>query len=103
MKKMQSLKCKMQRAKQGERQMTQKQKLIAKILTGTSDANIGFDELCGLLKSLGFENRVKGSHHIFYKTDIEEIVNIQPNGNKAKAYQVKQVREIIVKYKLSEL
>jgi len=50
--------------------MTQRQKLIAKILTGTSDANIGFDE----------------------------IINIQPNGNKAKAYQVKQVREIIVKY-----
>ena len=53
--------------------MTQRQKLIAKILTGTSDANIGFDE----------------------------IINIQPNGSKAKAYQVKQVREIIVKYKLS--
>jgi hypothetical protein len=83
--------------------MTQRQKLIAKILTGTSDSNIGFDEFCGLLKSLGFENRVNGSHHIFYKTGIDEILNIQPNGNKAKAYQVKQVREIIVKYKLSEL
>ena len=83
--------------------MTQRQKLIAKILTGTSDSNIAFDELCGLLNSLGFENRVKGSHHIFYKTDIDEILNIQPNGNKAKTYQVKQVREIIVKYKLSEL
>ena len=83
--------------------MTQRQKLISVILTGTSDANIAFDELCGLLKSLGFEKRVKGSHHIFYKTDVEEIINIQPNGAKAKAYQVKQVREIIVKYKLSEL
>jgi predicted RNA binding protein YcfA (HicA-like mRNA interferase family) len=83
--------------------MTQRQKLISVILTGTSDANIAFDELCGLLKSLGFEKRVKGSHHIFYKTDVDEIINIQPNGAKAKAYQVKQVREIIVKYKLSEL
>jgi len=81
--------------------MTQQQKLISKILTGTSDANIAFDELCGLLKSLGFEKRIKGSHHIFYKTGVDEILNIQPNGSRAKAYQVKQVREIIVKYKLS--
>ena len=83
--------------------MTQRQKLIAKILTGTSDANIGFDELCSLLSSLGFEMRIKGSHHIFYKTEVDEILNIQPIGSKAKAYQVKQVREIIVKYKISEL
>ena len=83
--------------------MTQRNKLISKILTGTSDANIDFDELCGLLKSLGFEKRIKGSHHIYYKEDIDEIINIQPYGTKAKPYQVKQVREIIVKYKLSEL
>ena len=83
--------------------MTQQQKLISKILTGTSDASIAFDELCGLFKSLGFEKRIKGSHHIFYKTGVDEILNIQPNGSKAKAYQVKQVREIIVKYKLSGL
>jgi predicted RNA binding protein YcfA (HicA-like mRNA interferase family) len=83
--------------------MTQNQKLIAKILTGTSDANIAFDELCSLLKSFGFEKRVKGSHHIFYKGDVDEIINIQPDGAKAKPYQVKQVREIIVKYKISEL
>jgi predicted RNA binding protein YcfA (HicA-like mRNA interferase family) len=83
--------------------MTQRQKLISKILTGTSDPNIVFDELCGLLEWMGFEKRIKGSHHIFYKTGVEEIINIQPNGSKAKAYQVKQVREIIVKYKLSDL
>lgn len=83
--------------------MTHRQKLIAKILTGTSDANIGFDELCSLLSALGFEKRIKGSHHIFFKTDIDEIINIQQIGNKAKAYQIKQVREIIVKFKLSEL
>lgn len=82
-------------------EMTQRNKLISKILTGTSDSNIAFDELCGLLKSLDFEKRIKGSHHIFYKTGVDEILNIQPNGAKAKDYQVKQVREIIVKYKLS--
>ena len=32
--------------------------------------------------------------------DVEEIINIQPAGNKAKPYQVKQIRNIILKYKL---
>jgi hypothetical protein len=41
-----------------------------------------------------------GSHRIFYKENISEIVNIQPLGSKAKPYQVKQVRAIILKYKL---
>ena len=45
--------------------------------------------------------RVKGSHHIFYKKGIDEIINIQATENgKAKSYQVKQIREMIVKYKL---
>jgi hypothetical protein len=51
--------------------------------------------------SLGFEKRIKGSHHVFSKDGIEEIINIQPSGSKAKPYQVKQVRAIVVKYKLS--
>jgi hypothetical protein len=44
---------------------------------------------------------IKGDHHIFYKEGVEEIVNLQPlSDGKAKAYQVKQVRVIIFKYKL---
>ena len=51
--------------------------------------------------SLGFDERVKGDHHIFSKADITEIMNLQPlKGGKAKAYQIKQVRSIILKYKL---
>ncbi|WP_198806161.1 type II toxin-antitoxin system HicA family toxin [Leptolyngbya sp. BL0902] len=80
--------------------MTQQDKLLAKILRGTSDANISFDALCQLLQSLGFEQRIRGSHHIFSKDGIEEIINIQPKQGKAKAYQVKQIRSMIVKYKL---
>jgi predicted RNA binding protein YcfA (HicA-like mRNA interferase family) len=53
-----------------------------------------------LLLSLGLFERTKGSHHIFFKDDMVEIINIQPDGSKAKPYQVKQVREIMVKYKL---
>jgi predicted RNA binding protein YcfA (HicA-like mRNA interferase family) len=78
------------------------EKLLQRILTGTSDRNINFSELCQLLKKLGFEERVRGDHYIFTKDNVEEIINIQPKGNKAKGYQVRQVRNIIVKYGLGD-
>lgn len=78
------------------------EKLLTKILQGKSDANIQFDKLCSLLKYLGFNERIRGSHHIFTRDDIEEILNIQPKGNMAKIYQVKQIRNVILKYKLGE-
>jgi HicA toxin of bacterial toxin-antitoxin, len=80
--------------------VSQGDKLLAKILLGASDANIPFNELCQLLSNLGFEERIRGSHHIFSKDGIEEILNIQPKGGKAKAYQVRQVRAVILKYQL---
>jgi hypothetical protein len=76
------------------------EKLLLKVLRGVSDANISFDQLCQLLVNLGFEQRIRGSHHIFAKDGVDEIINIQPKGSQAKAYQVKQIREIILKYKL---
>jgi len=76
-------------------------KIIDKVLSGLSDQNIRFEDLRKLLLSLGFDERIKGDHHILTKPDIIEIINIQPLRNgKAKAYQVKQVRNIILKYKL---
>ena len=80
--------------------MGQYEKLLIKILCGTSDKDISFDDLCKILTHLGFEERIKGSHHIYYKDGFEEILNIQPNGSKAKPYQIKQVRNIVLKYKL---
>ena len=79
------------------------QKLIEQILLGQSDANIPFNDLCGLLKRLGFEERIRGSHHIFRKQGVEERVNLQQDGAKAKRYQVKQVRQTLIKYNLREL
>jgi hypothetical protein len=76
------------------------EKTLAQILRGTSDANIPFDGLRRVLKNLGFNERIRGSHHIFFKERVEEILNLQPKGNKAKAYQVKQVRHVILKYRL---
>ncbi|MCI2430505.1 type II toxin-antitoxin system HicA family toxin [Candidatus Acetothermia bacterium] len=75
-------------------------KLLTRILHGASDANIPFAGLCQLLRRLGFEERVHGDHHIFAKDGVEEILNLQPRGAKAKPYQVKQVRNVILKYKL---
>ncbi len=60
-------------------------KLLLKILSGTSDSNIGFEELRGLLLALSFsEQTTGGSHRIFTKEKIAEIINIQPNGPKQK-------------------
>ncbi len=63
---------------------------------------IEFVELCRLLGRLGFEERVRGDHHIFTRNGVTEIINLQPKGNKAKAYQVRQIRGILVKYRLGE-
>lgn len=76
------------------------EKLRQKILSGTSDANIDFSELRQLLLRFGFEERIKGDHYIFSKKNVEEIINLQPKGAKAKSYQVKQVRNLIIKYQL---
>jgi hypothetical protein len=76
------------------------EKTLSLVLRGTSDANIPFNDLCSLLLKLGFSERVRGDHFIYSKEGVEEILNIQPIRSKAKAYQVKQVRTIILKYKL---
>ncbi|MCF8325585.1 MAG: type II toxin-antitoxin system HicA family toxin [Leadbetterella sp.] len=83
--------------------MSKFEKLLLKVVTGVSDHNISFSDLILILTTLGFEFRVKGSHHIFFKEGVEEIINIQPNGDKAKPYQVKQVRNLLIKYKLIDL
>ncbi len=84
--------------------MSRFEKLVNEIVRGNSDHNIHFNELQNLLLKLGFEQRIKGSHHVFSKVGILEIINIQPaQGQKCKPYQVKQVRDLIVKYKLTQL
>ena len=74
-------------------------KILWQILKGSSDANIKFSDLRNLLIQLGFEERVKGNHHLYRKPEVYEKINIQKDGNKAKPYQIKQVRNILLKYK----
>lgn len=80
--------------------MSKLEKILLAVLRGTADASIAFSDLRYLLERLGFTERVRGSHHIFTRDGVEEILNVQPLGNMAKPYQVKQVRQVILKYKL---
>lgn len=76
------------------------EKLVKKILGGRSDANISFKDLCQLLRRLGFEERSRGSHHTFRRADVEEKLNLQQDNDKAKPYQVRQVRTLLLKFDL---
>ena len=76
------------------------EKLRQKILDGKSDANINFEDLRNFLLDLGFEERIKGSHHTYRKDGIAEKPNLQRDCNKGKSYQVRQVRQILKKYNL---
>ena len=75
-------------------------KLVLRLLSGFADANIDFEELRDLLKRLGFEERVRGSHHLFRKPGVEAKINLQRDGAKAKPYQVRQVRSVLVNHRL---
>lgn len=81
--------------------MAAPRRALARILSGAADRNIRFGDLRALLVALGFEERIRGSHHIFARRDIVEIINVQPrDGGLAKPYQVRQVRAIILRYQL---
>jgi hypothetical protein len=76
-------------------------KTLDRVLRGNADANINFGDLRALLRRLGFAERIRGSHHIFTRDGVAEILNLQPKAGKAKPYQVKQVRGVIVSYGLA--
>jgi len=75
-------------------------KTMEKVLSGTADSNIAFGDLCQLMERLNFDLRIRGDHHIYSRSDVEEILNLQPRGKQAKPYQVKQVRNVILRYQL---
>ena len=81
--------------------MSRAEKLAAKILSGRSDQNFAFDDLCYILERAGFQSRSgRGSHRIYFREGVVEILNVQPRGAKAKPYQIEQVRELLLKYKI---
>jgi predicted RNA binding protein YcfA (HicA-like mRNA interferase family) len=77
-------------------------KLLERLLSGEADRAYAFDDLCTVLLRLGFTRRVRGSHHIFTREGIRDILNLQPHrGGEAKPYQVRQVRDMVVRYGLA--
>jgi len=76
------------------------EKLYEHILMRRSDTNVPFETLCLLLKRLGFEERIRGDHHVFTRDGVDEIINLQPKESKGKPYQIKQVRNLILKYNI---
>ncbi len=74
--------------------MSKWDRLREKILSGRSDADIPFRDLCHLLVRNGWTMRVRGSHHVFEKVGLKPL-NLQPIGPDAKSYQVRQVREAL--------
>jgi hypothetical protein len=82
--------------------MTQHEKFLKRLMDGATDKDISFSELCAFLRRLGFEERIRGDHHIFIRESVEEILNLQPKKGLAKPYQVKQVRNLIRKYRLDQ-
>ena len=81
--------------------MPRNDKLLDQVLRGGADANVPFSAMCRLLLNLGFDERIRGSHHIFTRDGVAEILNLQARGSKCKPYQVKQVRNVIITYRLA--
>jgi hypothetical protein len=75
-------------------------KTLAKAIRGSK--NIRFDEMVSLVEAFGFRlMRTSGSHYIFGRTSVPELVNLQDVGGKAKPYQVGQFIKLIERYNLS--
>jgi predicted RNA binding protein YcfA (HicA-like mRNA interferase family) len=68
----------------------------------SSPASLRFEEACALARAFGFHlSRVSGSHHIFAREGVRELVNLQEVSGKAKPYQVKQLLGLVERYNLS--
>ena len=78
------------------------EKVLDRVLRGASDANTAFSDLRRLLGRLGSAERTRGSHHVFRREGLPELVTLQEDQSKAKPYQVRQVRNIILKYELAK-
>ena len=79
--------------------MTRYEKLYRKIII-EGDTAVSFSDVRFFVEKLGFSGRCKGDHFIYTLDGVEEIINIQADGKDAKKYQVKQIKQIVEKYKL---
>ncbi len=67
-----------------------------------SPMNVRFADLCRVVEAFGFEyRRTTGSHHIYSRPGVPELVNIQDVRGQAKPYQVRQFVRLVGEYNLS--
>ena len=82
--------------------MGRHEQLLARICEGRAVKNIAFADVCALLRRLGFAERQRGSHHIFTRSGIVERINLQSSDADAKPYQIRQIRAIVLRHRLSQ-
>jgi predicted RNA binding protein YcfA (HicA-like mRNA interferase family) len=75
--------------------MSRQEKILERLKDFQRDNGWNFDDLCGVLTGMGFEMRIAGSHHFFRRADLPDALNLQPQGGRAKSYQVRQVRKVL--------
>ncbi len=82
--------------------MTKWDRFRQRLLSKQADNNIDFADLCHYVEMLGFVAHPDndGSHNVYGREGVVEIINLQPDKSSAKSYQVRQVRNLIVKYDL---
>jgi hypothetical protein len=77
-----------------------RRKLLEKLLQGHVQ-NVAFKDFRNLVLGFGFSwDRTEGSHHLFTRDDIPDIVNLQERRGEAKPYQVREFVRLIERYNL---
>jgi len=83
------------------RPMTDWRTTFERVMSGHSDASVRFNDLCQMLRAVGFTERTSGSHHLFSRPGVREMINLQRDGSQAKTYQVRQVRKVLKQRQIS--
>jgi predicted RNA binding protein YcfA (HicA-like mRNA interferase family) len=77
-----------------------RRKLLRGILAGSK--SVRFDDMVNLVEGFGFRlSRTRGSHHIFTRHDIPELINLQKVKGQAKPYQIRQFLKLVERYSLT--
>ncbi|MDT7855264.1 type II toxin-antitoxin system HicA family toxin [Rubrivirga sp. S365] len=81
--------------------MSKHDKLLARLLRGTSDASFSFEELRSVLLRLGFEQRApRGSHYTFSHPAVPSILTV-PKHRPVKRVYVRKARALITEHNLA--
>jgi hypothetical protein len=77
------------------------EKTKAALLEAARDYGHRFADIVHFLERNGWKSRQKGSHHIFTRSGVPILLNLQPEKDgKAKGYQVRQVRRALIQFNL---